>query len=203
MNIVILAAGSSSRMGDQIKQLLLLDGKPLLTHTIERAKKLESNRIVVVLGAYAEEIQLATMDSQVDFVINPNWKEGMGSSLAKAIRTVESDKADAPDAVLVLLADQPLIVQDDECLRSLIAKWQTNPDKICASDYGSKLGVPCIFPNRYFAQLSQINGDAGARELLNDQRENILSIPIGYLARDIDTLEDYEQVLKLWREKSK
>lgn len=190
-------------MGDSIKQLLKLGDKTLLQYTIEKAQQLNDESIKVVLGAYAEEIQLATMDSQVDVVINSNWKEGMGSSLAKAIRTVENDKADAPDAVLVLLADQPLILQDDEYLRSLIAKWQTNPEKICASDYGSKLGVPCIFPNRYFAQLSQINGDAGARELLNDQRENIMSVPIGDLAKDIDTLEDYEQVLKLWREKSK
>lgn len=202
LHIIILAAGSSSRMGDTIKQLLKLGDQTILQYTIEKAKQLQPNSINVVLGAYAEEIQLSVLDAQVNFIHNPNWKEGMGSSLSRAIRSITVVDNNQADGILVLLADQPLVIQDDDYLTGMIAQWRDNPELIHASHYAHKLGVPCIFPSRLIPELSELQGDTGARSILNDEEENVVSFPLGSLAKDIDTIEDYEEVMSIWKQRN-
>lgn len=202
LHIIILAAGSSSRMGATIKQLLKLGDQTILQYTIEKAKQLQPNSINVVLGAYAEEIQLSVLDAQVNFIYNPNWKEGMGSSLSRAMRSIVTDNKMQVDGILVLIADQPLVMQDDDYLTGMIAQWRDNPQVIHASQYAHKLGVPCIFPSRLTPVLSELQGDTGARSILNDEEENVVSFPLGSLSKDIDTIEDYEEVMSIWKHRN-
>ena len=105
--IIILAAGAASRMGEP-KQLLEYKSDTLLGQAITIANKLSLGKPTVVLGAYADRILASHQQHRANFVINPEWKLGMGNSLVFGLKTVLESNSRL-QAILVLLADQPLI----------------------------------------------------------------------------------------------
>ena len=117
------------------------------------------------------------------------WKSsGISTSICAGLRSIH----DVADAVLVLLADQPLITV--EHLKKLMAEWQENTDCIVASQYSDTLGPPALFPSKYFAALSGLEGDKGARRLLETAGEAVRKIEFADGAIDIDTPDDLVRI---------
>lgn len=187
IDIAILAAGAATRMG-QPKQLLSWRGSTVIGTVLSTAKALRPQALTVVLGAHADAIR-EELPADTTLCDNADWATGLGSSIALAARrALESSSA---DALLILLADQPLLAEDQEFLPSMIALHGQNPSDIIAADYEGRYGVPAIFPRSFWPTLALLTGDQGARALLNDGSQVLKSLPIGGLGLDIDTPADY------------
>ena len=189
---LILAAGSSSRMGS-IKQLLSINGKTLLQHTLDLSTKIKSTKTLCVLGAHAEEIMQKVDGENIEFIINKNHKLGLSTSIISGIEYLQKEKI-LFDGLFILLADQPAIKEDyyDEMMR-LFSEKRT---KIIASNYGNTLGVPAIFPAVFTDDLLQIKGDKGAKEFLQKNKKSTLSPQTSVNLLDIDTPNDYKNFIK-------
>lgn len=189
--ILILAAGTSSRMGNRIKQLLPLGDTTLLGNAIEKAEASMADDYYIILGAHIESIK-ATMkldDSKV--IHNPNWQNGLGSSIAIGINHLVSNHK-AHDAVLIMLADQPLI--DTDYLNAMMVMCQNNKASIVTTAYKNRSGVPAIFAAKHFSELKKLNKDFGAKDIINQYKDaNFVMNPDGKEV-DIDTWDEYQKL---------
>ncbi len=192
--VVILAAGQSSRMGS-LKQLLPFKNSTFLQTTIDSALSSKAEKVYVVLGANYKMIKKEVSDEDVSIVQNLNWQEGLSSSIVSAINNIENSEED-PDALLIMLADQPKV--DSNYINKLISLFKNNQDTIIASAYGEVNGVPAIFPKKYFGILSNLKGDKGAKKLLNERLEGVMSCTpkSAEILIDIDSPEDYHSLIK-------
>lgn len=184
---LILAAGGSRRLG-RPKQLLRWQGRTLLENAIDKARAVLGKRVIVVLGAHAEDIHAAIDLDSVKTVTNPDWQAGLASSIRAGIEALPA----SAQAVLILLCDQPLI--GPEHLAKLLGAWQSEPELIVASQYHLSAGVPAVFPSAYFERLRSLTGDKGAKPLLREFDPYVLKIPLAEAGLDIDTPTDFEQL---------
>ena len=191
--ILILAAGKSSRMGS-IKQLLKINGKTLLENTIDISEKISSTRVICVLGANADEIKKNTTYHNVAFVLNKNYKLGLSSSIVSGVKYLEKEKVSF-DGILILLADQPAIRL--KYYNEMINLFSKEKEKIIASNYGNRFGVPAIFPKSFTPNLLKIKGDKGAKEFLQKNKSKVLSLTSFVNLLDIDTPEDYKDFISI------
>ncbi|RXJ85662.1 nucleotidyltransferase family protein [Arcobacter sp. CECT 8985] len=185
LTILILAAGTSSRLGEP-KQLLKLKDKTLINIAIEKAFELTSN-VTVILGHKSKEIKKNIENKKIDILINPNYKEGMGNTIAFAISKIKQQK------VLIMLCDQPLI--PIEHYENLIKLSNKNEDKIICSEYKNQYAVPTIFPTKYFEELKKLEGNKGAKKLFFKYQPISLTLIDNY-SIDVDTKEDWQELLK-------
>jgi len=186
--ILILAAGNSTRMGTA-KQLLPYKNTTLLGYTIEQAKQSRANATFCVLGASAEPIKKSIENYESEIILNPNFNDGLSSSIVAGINEIKNKGF---NSVLIILADQPNV--NSNYLDELLKTSQQNPLKITASNYNSKIGVPAIFPKNYFNQLLKLEGDKGAKNILNNNKADIIKMP-SFNLTDIDTKEDYQNLI--------
>jgi molybdenum cofactor cytidylyltransferase len=183
LHAVVLAAGASTRFGSP-KQLVRLQGRPLLHAAVARAVEVAGQAVTVVLGAHAADLAPLLRHSTASVIVNREWSEGIGSS----IRTGVSRLPPSCEGVLIMLADQPAVTADD--LRRLVETWRRQPDYIIAAQYDGTTGVPAIFPRLYFSSLTELRGDQGARALIHRNRDRVVRVPMAGAAIDIDTPED-------------
>ena len=191
--ILILAAGAASRMGS-IKQLLPWNGEPLLAHILKTAMSSAAHSTTLITGANAETIiKGVAIPGEVHLVNNEYWAKGLGSSIKSGLNHLMATDMDV-NAVLILLADQPLI--DKEYLDKLIAKYNQGNFGIVATAYKSGPGVPAIFDGGYFDKLSKLAMDKGAKSIIKENLSDTLVLePLGK-ERDIDTPADYSSLSK-------
>ena len=187
MRGLVLAAGASRRYG-RPKQLLRLNGEALVARSARLALSAGAATVCVVLGYRAGVIGRAlrkgpSASRPVYTVRNPRWRDGMGHSLAVGIAALDRRAR----AVLVCLADQPLLESSD--LARLVQVWRDNPRAVVASRYAGRLGAPAIFPRSHFRALKSLAGDRGARGLLAG-RSNVLGVSLPRAATDIDRPQD-------------
>jgi len=180
---VLLAAGASTRFGSP-KQLVRVAGRPLLHTAVTRAAEVTGNALIVVLGAGAAELAPLLRHSPCSVVINQDWREGLASSIRAGLARLPP----ACTGVLLLLADQAAVTTDD--LKRLAGTWRKQPQYLAAALYAGITGVPAIFPRSAFRDLSELRGDAGARELLRRNADRLVRVPMPSAAIDIDTPED-------------
>jgi molybdenum cofactor cytidylyltransferase len=178
---LVLAAGSSSRLG-QCKQLLQLRGETLIHRVARQALSCCPGSVICVLGAEHAAVAAAVEDLAVQTCLNQDWKSGMASSLRSGIAALPDTVA----GVMVLVCDQHRIEAID--LKRLLTAWSA--DSIVAAFYGSALGVPAIFPRRLFGQLSELQGDQGARNLLRSGTEIPAAVEMPAAGFDLDTPAD-------------
>ncbi|MCL7762466.1 nucleotidyltransferase family protein [Polaribacter sp. Z014] len=184
--ILVLAAGKSSRMNG-IKQLEKINNRTLLELTLEKVQTISSSTIFCVLGANADKIKSETLLENVQFIENSNFEAGLSSSIIAGINYFKEKELNF-EGIFILLADQPAI--DVTYLEAMLHLFQQNKDRIIASNYGEKLGVPAIFPKKYFSDLLLIKGDKGAKEFINKKKKEVLSPKETTNFFDIDTKED-------------
>ena len=179
--VLILAAGGGSRFGSN-KQLALINGRPMLQHCINTANSLCPNSVYTVLGSQAE--QLSKKISNTKLIFNEQWQEGLGSSIAAGATHLQN----RCDAILILLADQPAVNRD--YLERLIRLFEGS--ELACSRYSAHLGVPAIFGPSHFSALKNMEGDEGAKMLLQSVTPRPKSLALGASALDIDTPEDLD-----------
>ena len=186
--IIILAAGSSSRLG-RPKQNLLYKGKTLLQRAIETAVASVCEPGVVVLGANMELIEPTIANYEIDVIENADWSEGMASSIRAGLKKVLQMNSNV-QSVILMLCDQPLV--DTYLVNMLIAAKASSG--ICASSYHDTIGPPVLFDAIYFKDLLSLEGSEGAKKVMHKYPEKVKEIPFAQGGIDIDTIEDYERL---------
>jgi molybdenum cofactor cytidylyltransferase len=189
--LIILAAGSSSRLGSP-KQNLLYQGQTLLQRAIQTAlTSVCHEKVVVVLGANEGIIRPSISDQLVYITYNPDWQEGMASSIRLGITELLRIEPNIKAAIL-MLCDQPFV--DPLLIYQLTEKKADSFSGIIACTYRDTLGVPVLFDASYFPRLLMLQGKEGAKTLIRDFPNDVASIAFPLGAIDIDTIEDYERL---------
>lgn len=183
LHAVVLAAGASTRFGSP-KQLVRLDGRPLLHRAAARAAQVAGQSVTVVLGAHAAELAPLLRHTSATVVVNRDWSEGLASSIRIGIAHVPA----SADGVLLMLADQAAVTAED--LKRLVGLWRRQPHLIAAARYEGTVGVPAVFPRSELSALAALRGDRGARSLLARRPDHVAAIELANAAIDIDTPED-------------
>jgi molybdenum cofactor cytidylyltransferase len=192
----ILAAGQAKRMG-QPKQLLLLDGKPLVWHVASQACRAGLQQVVVVSGAYAPEVTQALTGLPVQIVHNPDWAAGQATSVAAGVKALGPVKA-----VLFMLADQPLV--NAMLINELISAYRQGGASIIAPRCQGQPGNPVMFELAVWRQaLLRLSGDEGARRILRDNSSCVRYVEVGdpEVFLDADTPEDFQKISRIWQSK--
>jgi molybdenum cofactor cytidylyltransferase len=195
IGILILAAGGSRRFGSP-KQLLPVaagestDGGPeetLIRHAARTALAATlADRVVVVLGAYADACQHALAGLSVQLVRNPAWPSGQASSLVAGLAHLRSS-----DAALVVLSDQVLVTPS--LLDEIMRKYLASDAPVVACRYASDtVGPPALFDRSLFPELETLTGDVGARGVIQAHADRLQTVPFPGGTTDIDTQADWE-----------
>jgi molybdenum cofactor cytidylyltransferase len=186
--IIILAAGSSSRLGKP-KQLLSYQNKSLIEHITGEAVKANLHPIVIVTGANAEQVSLALNKKDEEIVYNEHWQQGMASSIVAGISKMLLLDDDV-EAALIAVCDQPFVTA--ELLQALINKKAETGKGIVACTYADTAGTPVLFDRKYFIDLQQLKGEEGAKKLLKLYEADLVTVSFPQGSIDIDTEADYK-----------
>jgi molybdenum cofactor cytidylyltransferase len=195
--IILLAAGSSSRLG-RAKQIIEFHGKTLIQKAIDEANNCQADSLVVVLGANAELILTGFDITSIPFIVNSDWQNGMSSSMQAGLRFL-MEKEEINQVVLIL-CDQPFV--DASLLNQLINSKKTSGKGIVAAAYSNTLGVPALFDSRYFEELLQLTGSEGAKKVIFNHQAEVHSLDFPLGAVDLDTEEDVNQFLIRYPQKN-
>lgn len=188
--IILLAAGASSRMG-QPKQLLPWGEQTLIEHQIQTLLQ-TGKSVIVVLGAHADRISPVVEKFPMTVVVNDDWETGMAGSIACGINEIELRYPNA-DAVLITLVDQPLISIGH--FNGILNAFEEGCRQIIASTSSEGwLGVPALFDKCYFSELRNLQGEKGAKTLIQQYPNQIKALECNEIIRDIDTLESYQDL---------
>lgn len=184
---VVLAAGSGRRFGST-KQLAEFEGGSLVRRAVRLAEEVCGDRSVLVVGNDWRRVLAACKPQRGFFVYNDRHESGIASSIASGVASV----AKSADAVLLIMADQPLITA--EHLKALIGQWTEAPENIVVSEYSEIQGPPAVFPPSCFESLMNLEGDQGGRSILSDNSYSVSGINFDAAAIDVDTPEDLERL---------
>jgi len=187
--IIILAAGSSSRMGEP-KQLMMYKNKTFLQHIIGEAKNANLEPLICVTGYHSELITKSISRLEVTAVYNELWREGMGSGISAGIKQLLFSDV---DSVILAVSDQPHVSAD------LFGTMQALKDQtgkgIVASSYAGTLGTPVLFGKNYFEHLKLLSGNQGAKNIVKHNMPDVCPVEFEKGRIDIDTKEDYEHLI--------
>jgi molybdenum cofactor cytidylyltransferase len=188
VDIVLLAAGRSSRMGGPNKLLALFDGEPLVRRTASRALGSKAATTIVVTGHQRERVRSALGGLEVKLADNPDFADGLASSLKAGIAKVAPDAAGA----MIVLGDMPGVSSKD--LDSLIDAFRrSGGHAVVRASHQGKRGNPVLLPRSLFAAVAQLEGDTGARHLVEAEGLDVIDVEIGQGASiDVDTREALE-----------
>ncbi len=183
---VVLAAGRSTRMGGPNKLLAKIRGRPLVRIVVEEAVASHAKPVIVVVGHERGEVEKALAGLPVQFVHNPDFAQGLGTSLKAGIAAVPAEA----DGAIVCLADMPQV--DASLLNRLIAAF--DPDRgalIVMPTAEGRRGNPVLWSRRFFPDLMAIEGDVGARHFIGRYSEAAVEVPLEGKAAlvDVDTPE--------------
>ncbi|MCB7480162.1 nucleotidyltransferase family protein [Christiangramia sediminis] len=193
IGVVILAAGSSSRLGFP-KQLVEYKGKALLQRMVDLVKSLTFDSRILVLGSGVDKIKSQVKPGNITVIENNNWEEGMASSirlgLAKALESEEE-----LDHLLILLSDQPLVTKRQ--IEELIDLQINKNSRATFSEYDGDIGVPAIFSSSIFPDLEKLQGDHGAKKMIYREGFKYETLKLEEANFDVDTMNDVELLKKM------
>ena len=187
---VVLAAGSSSRMG-RPKQTLSYRGESLLRRAALAALGAGCRPVVVVTGANAEPSRRELEGLDVREVFNPLWETGMASSIRAGVEALLGADADV-EAVVLLLCDQPHVTAD--VISRLVDASRATRSPLVASAYGGSFGAPALFGRALFAELTRLEGAAGAKQVIKRHAEGAHFLPFPGGEVDVDTPDDFSRL---------
>lgn len=181
---IILAAGRSTRMGPSNKLLAELNGKPMLAHILNTLNETRVKDLVVVTGHEHRMVEEIAADFNAALVHNPDYRDGMSTSLKRGISAVPKDS----DAAIICLGDMPFVSVD--VIDGLIAAYNpTEGRDLCVPTVDGRRGNPVLIGRRYFAEIHEISGDKGARDLIRAYETSVCEVAIDdpTIFHDIDT----------------
>lgn len=184
---VVLAAGKSSRMGATNKLTAEVEGRAMVARAVDAARLAGAAPIIVVTGHEADAVCETLADAPVRFVHNPDFAEGLSTSLRTGIKALP----DGLNASFVCLGDMPDLTADH--LNRLIAAFDPDEGRtICVPTVSGKRGNPILWGASYFAELQGLKGDTGAKHLIGEHADAVCEVPMPDDAslRDIDTPEE-------------
>ncbi|TPK46955.1 4-diphosphocytidyl-2C-methyl-D-erythritol kinase [Mesorhizobium sp. B2-5-4] len=188
VGIVLLAAGRSSRMGGPNKLMALFDGQPLVRRTTERALASKASGTIVVTGHQRERVRAALSGLDVTFADNPDFADGLSTSLKAGTAYLPEDIAGA----MIVLGDMPGVASDD-LDRLIDAFRRAGGNSVVRASHEGKRGNPVLLPRSLFAALAHLEGDTGARHLVEAEGLDVIDVEIGEGASvDVDTREALE-----------
>lgn len=201
---IILAGGTSSRMGgDRNKLLLPLGDRPVLMHVIEATLASRAWPVLLVLGhqaeAVREQLQTFLQKSSLKILENPDYRSGMSTTLQVGLSALLSDDyRNSLTDVLFLLGDQPMITTG--IIDSLLELREQTQKRIVLPLYQGQRGNPVLFSLDFADELLQIRGDEGGRSVLKNHPDEIVTLEIEKLSAnfDVDTWEAYLKVQSAW-----
>jgi len=180
---IVLAAGFSRRMGKENKLLVELDGAPIVRHVASTALAAGLDPVTVVVGHQAEEVGEALAGLTVSLVANALPAAGLSSSLRTGIRALDADTR----AAIVLLGDMPWVDAAD--VAGLVDAYDPAAGRdICVPVHDGRRGNPVLWSSRFFQELTRLQGDHGARRLLERHAAAVHEVPAGPgVLLDVDT----------------
>jgi molybdenum cofactor cytidylyltransferase len=193
---LVLAAGSSRRMGSP-KQLLLIDDRPLLELVVDHANRSSLDQVVVVLGAAADQIRSRVDLGRADVLVNTGHASGMASSLRAGLTSLGDDV----DRVVVILGDQPDI--DAALLNRLLELQETSGLPAAALSFNGLLHPPVVLKRELWGDLIALEGDVGCRAVIRARPELVARLPVETDLThpvDVDTPADYDRLTSTGRQ---
>jgi molybdenum cofactor cytidylyltransferase len=185
--IIVLAAGASTRLGAP-KQLFKYNGINLLRRTVETVLLSKAKSVHVIFGCEAEKMKLEIADLPVDVVVNPNWQRGISTSIRSGIQSLEPNI----DAAIIVLCDQLKLSTD--ILNALINTYTSTRTPIVTCKYAGTVGVPAMFDRSIFPELLSLEGDYGAKKIIERYTKKRIEIDSPGGEIDIDTIIDRKQI---------
>jgi len=172
----------------QTKQLLPIDGQPMVRRVVQAVCQAGLAQVVVVVGAEGERVARTLADLELEIVHNQAWEQGMSTSLRAGLNALRPEI----EAALLVLADQPGLTPS--VLAALVDGYRASRAAIVAPFYGGRRGNPVLFARALFAELGQVEGDQGGRALLVRYQQDVARVDLDDAAilLDVDTRQDYE-----------
>ena len=190
ISAILLAAGESNRMG-QLKQLMHFGQSTIVERTIDNLLNSAVSETIVVLGYKEEEIRKTIAGKPVKIAINPDYQQGMSTSIIAGLKQVDKRAR----AVLIALGDQPFV--DSQTITSLVEAFIANSRGIIIPVYQGRRGNPVIFAIKYKGELLHLKGDVGGREIIKRHPDDVLEVAVNCegVLLDIDTAENYTSMI--------
>jgi len=190
IEIIILAAGKSERMGQQ-KLLMPYGGKTILEVIVEKALDSKAGGVKVVVGSHRDKVSGLIKDREVQIVRNTDFDKGMLSSVQCGLNALSSTAR----AGMILLGDQPMV--QTLVIDKLIDSFEKTGKGIIIPVYNNKRGHPVLIDTKYIPRINQLDPNTGLRQLMEECNEDIheLEVETNTILKDIDTIEDYKKEL--------
>lgn len=193
ISVIVLAAGTSSRMGKKNKLLLPWKSQTVIESVIDELLAANLGEIIVVLGHEKSALQKRLNNRKVKLVDNPNYSQGMGTSLVVGIQAAHPQSK----GFMICLGDLPLIQTSDyqHIARHFKDKLNSNPKSMLIPTFEGKWGHPKVFSSIYRERLLQQSGDQGAKNILRNSAAHIHELPFPHdcILQDIDTFDAYQK----------
>ena len=189
---ILLAAGLSKRMGGENKLTKKIQGIPLIKHSVKNILASSINELIIVLGYQKEIIEkLIDKHEKVKFIFNKDFESGMSSSIKIGINHL----SDNSEAFFICLADMPMVNSN---IYDLLIKSRNRKD-ILVPTYKGQQGNPILFNKSMKEKIMSINGDAGAKKILELNKDKILNLEINDqgVAKGFNTQIDFDSLKRL------
>jgi molybdenum cofactor cytidylyltransferase len=187
---IILAAGRSTRFGEDNKLLEEIDGEPMVARVAALALASRARPVIVITGFEAERVGAALDGFDIRLVPNPDYAQGMSTSLSAGLRALPAES----DGVLILLGDMPRV--EPYVLDALLAAFAANgAESICVPVHDGRRGNPVLWGGAYFAEMMQLSGDRGAKQLMRLHPGKVVEVDVGTnsIFKDVDLAADLDR----------
>jgi molybdenum cofactor cytidylyltransferase len=187
ISAILLAAGQSKRMGE-LKQLMPFGQSTIVEQAVDNLLGSAVDEVIVVVGYKAEDVIKAIAAKPIKLVINPDYEQGMSTSIIAGLNLVHSGVR----GIMLALGDQPLV--DSQTIDRLMDEFYNHDKGIVVPTYQGRRGHPIIFAIKYKQQLLELSGDVGGRQIVKDHPDDVLEVAVDAesIVADFDTTDDYQ-----------
>ncbi|MFO7773136.1 MAG: molybdenum cofactor cytidylyltransferase [Dehalococcoidia bacterium] len=187
ISAILLAAGQSKRMG-MLKQLMALGQSTIVEQAVDNLLGSAVDEVIVVVGYKHDDVITAIGARPVKLVLNPDYEQGMSTSIIAGLKMVRS----RVQAVMIALGDQPLV--DSQTINRLIEELSNHDKGIVVPTYQGSRGHPIIFAIKYKQELLKLKGDVGGRQIIKAHAGDVLEVAVASegVVADFDTTNDYQ-----------